>query len=175
VPDKDWILRTADASDVNALALVGAATFLESFAGILESSAIILHCQNEHNVTAYQRYFTSGAAAWLAEAKIGGAPVGFGLLSKPDLPSAQEGDLELKRIYTLSRYHGSGMGSAIMDAAVVFAIEKGAKRLLLGVYRHNARALAFYAKQGFVQIGTRIFQVGDRQYDDVVLAKQLCD
>ena len=36
----------------------------------------------------------------------------------------------------------------------------------------NHRAIGFYTKQGFRQIGTRRFDVGGTLYDDVVLA---CD
>src|SRR3546814_4633931 len=64
----------------------------------------------------------------------------------------------LKRIYSLSRFHGSGLGAALMREAVAAA--EGHRRLLLGVYARNERALAFYRKQGFVDIGTRRFNVG---------------
>lgn len=37
----------------------------------------------------------------------------------------------------------------------------------------NHRALAFYSKNGFVRIAVRDFRVGDRDYDDTVLAKSL--
>ena len=72
-----------------------------------------------------------------------------------------------------SRCHGLGLGAALMRLAVNHAAQQGAGRLLLGVYVGNARARAFYAKQGFVQIGTRRFRVGDQQYDDVVLARPI--
>ena len=105
------------------------------------------------------------------EAAEGGAPLGYALIGQPDLDAAQDGDVELKRIYSLSRFHGSGMGAALMNAAV--QASAGYQRLLLGVYHGNARALKFYAKQGFTQIGTRQFQVGPRLYDDYILARPL--
>jgi ribosomal protein S18 acetylase RimI-like enzyme len=45
-----------------------------------------------------------------------------------------------------------------------------ARRLLLGVYAGNERAIAFYRKQGFAPIAKRLFKVGDRDYDDIVFA-----
>jgi ribosomal protein S18 acetylase RimI-like enzyme len=60
-----------------------------------------------------------------------------------------------------------------MSAAVEAARAAGAPRLLLGVYGGNARALAFYARQGFTEAGTRRFQVGANLYDDLVLARPL--
>lgn len=170
-----WTLRRAVAHDVDRLALVGAATFLETFAGILDGDAIVAHCQKEHSPAAYRRYLDDGGQAWLVEAAIGGAPVGFALVGNPNLPGASSDgtDLELKRIYTLSRFHGGGVGGALMQEAVSHAERAGFRRLLLGVYIGNARARAFYARMGFSQIGERTFRVGDRDYDDVVLARPL--
>jgi diamine N-acetyltransferase len=78
---------------------------------------------------------------------------------------------ELKRIYLLSRFQGSTIASALMQAVVAHA--QGARRLLLGVKDDNHRALSFYAKHGFETIGTRRFDVGGRTYDDFVLARPL--
>jgi len=164
-----WTIREAGADDAAALALIGAATFLETFAGILDGAAIIGHCAAQHGETAYRSALASGARAWLAEARPGGAPVGFALVGAPGLAAAQDGDLELKRIYALSRFHGTGLGAALMARAVEAAA--GYRRLLLGVYARNHRALAFYRKQGFADIGTRQFDVGGKLYDDLVLAR----
>ena len=80
-------------------------------------------------------------------------------------------DIELKKIYLLSRFHGSGIARRLFDAALAGAA--GRKRLLLGVKNDNHRAIAFYTKQGFRQIATRRFDVGGTLYDDVVLARAI--
>ena len=169
----DWRIRAADRQDAAGLGLIGAATFLETFAGILDGDAIIAHCLREHAPSAYEEYLGGGAAAWLAETNAGAAPVGYALVAAAKLPGAQRGDLELKRIYTLSRFHGSGLGRGLMEAAIDHAQALGAPRLLLGVYAGNARALAFYARNGFVRIAERMFQVGEKHYEDHVLARLL--
>jgi len=171
-----WRVRPAACDDATALALIGAATFLETFADILDGAAVLAHCQNANAPAAYAGYLESGAAAWLGETDKG-APIGLALLIAPELPEAlvQPGDLELKRIYLLSRFHGTGLGAALMAAAVTEARTRGASRLLLGVYAHNKRAIAFYRKQGFVPIGMRQYAVGAELYDDVVLARPLTD
>ncbi|KTE14083.1 GNAT family N-acetyltransferase [Sphingopyxis sp. H115] len=166
-----WRVRPATRDDAAALALIGAATFLETFAGILDGDAIVGHCERAHSRAAYEAYIDAGAQAWLAEIEPGQAPVGFALSAAPDLPGARAGDWELKRIYSLSRFHGSGLGAALMRAAVNAAAAHD--RLLLGVYARNARAIAFYRKQGFDQIAERRFDVGGKLYDDVVLARPL--
>jgi len=167
----DWRIRPADTVDAERLALVGAATFLESFAGVVDGGGIVAHCAQQHSAGKYRNYLNMGARAWLAEVGPGAAPVGYALACKPELEQAQDGDLELKRIYLFSRFQGSGIASALMQA--VLAAADGHERLLLGVKDDNHRALAFYRKHGFEVIGTRRFDVGGKTYDDHVLARDL--
>ena len=119
-----------------------------------------------------------------------GAPVGYAMLTAPELPSfdVQPGDIELKRIYLLSRFRslrtpvidtagrtleGLRAGQALMDAAVLDAKTMGRTRLLLGTHAGNQRAIAFYERNGFVQAGTRTFQVGTQVCSDFIFAKPL--
>lgn len=165
------VIRPASAADAGRLALIGAATFLETFAGVLEGGGVVAHCARAHAESAYAAYLANGARAWLAE--LDGAPVGYALVGAADLPGAVAGDLELKRIYLLSRFHGGGVGRALLDAAVTAARDAGAMRLLLGVFAGNDEAQAFYGGAGFVPVGRRRFDVGGRAYDDVVMALAL--
>jgi len=168
-------IRSCTAADARALALVGQATFLETYATVLPAADILAHCEHEHGAARY--------AAWLAEPGAyrfwGAAPgpgplVGYVMLSRPDLPvPTSPGDLEVKRIYLLSRFQGGGVGARLMATALGAAKTAGARRVLLGVYGENASALAFYARQGFTRAGVRKFQVGANTYDDLVLAREL--
>jgi ribosomal protein S18 acetylase RimI-like enzyme len=168
------LVRRCTQADVAALSLVGAATFLESFAGILDGANILEHCAYKHSEKSYRAALASTqAAAWLAEAR--GAPVGYAMVTPPtELPVPLEpGDLELKRIYLLSRFHGTGTGVHLMEQASEFARASGAGRLLLGVYAENKRALSFYRRQSFTEVGTRTFHIGSGTYHDLILALQL--
>ncbi|MFL6709340.1 MAG: GNAT family N-acetyltransferase [Massilia sp.] len=168
-------IRRATQDDQDALALVGQSTFLETFAGILDGSAIVEHCRRAHCAAYYRDVLGDPAAAiWMAESPDGKAPVGYAVLTRPDLPGADAGrDLELKRIYLLSRFHGGGAGKRLLQHAVAFATAAGAARLMLGVYAGNEAAIAFYLRQGFVHFSHRQFNVGGRLYDDHVLSLTL--
>ncbi|QQP99983.1 GNAT family N-acetyltransferase [Lysobacter enzymogenes] len=169
-------IRRAHAGDADALALAGAATFLDTFAGILDGADIVAHCRKQHAAELYAQALADPATAlWLAESALGAAPVGFAMLTAPNLPLAdlRADDLELKRIYLLSRFHGGGTGRRLMQHAIDEARARGAGRLLLGVYAGNERALAFYARCGYAQIGEREFQVGGNTYHDAILALEL--
>jgi ribosomal protein S18 acetylase RimI-like enzyme len=169
-------VRACTPADAPTLALIGAATLLESFPGLVPGQALLAHCANHHVPAAYIGHFEQPETrAWLAEVPPGAAPVGYALLTVPEFPDAvaNEHDLELRRIYLFSRFHGGGAGAELMTRAIAAAREQRARRLLLGVHPENHRALAFYRRNGFVQVGVRTFTVGDAQFQDPVLALTL--
>lgn len=168
-------VRPLGRDDAAALALVGQATFLETYATVLPTADIQAHCRNEHGEARYAGWLGKPAYDfWGAEIAGLGGLVGYVMLCPPDLPVATgEGDLEIKRIYLLSKFQGGGVGARLMSVATEAARAAGARRLWLGVYGENASAIAFYARQGFTQAGVRKFQVGANTYDDLVLARDL--
>ena len=176
MPTDPTSLRLCTLADAEALALVGAATFLEAFAGTLDGAAIRAHCARNHSTEAYTTLLQKPRTqAWLAELAPGSAPIGYTLLTPPDLPlpDISPADLELKRIYLFSRFYGNGLGQRLMDQSILAARAMNAARLLLGVYQHNDRALRFYYRNGFTQVGTRVFQIGDTLNNDFILARPL--
>ena len=168
-------LRRCVAGDEAALALIGQATFLETFAGILGGADILAHCASAHGVELYRSWLTNpDYALWLAETDPGSAPVGYMVIAPPQLPLPDTaGDLELKRIYLLGKFQGGGLGKRFVAEAVAHAQAMRARRLLLGVYSHNASAIAFYERAGFSKLGIRKFNVGGKDYDDNIMGRAI--
>jgi len=168
-------IRRAAPADAGALALVGAATFLESYSGVIDGGALMRHCAEKQTETVYAAALADPAhALWIAEAGPGAAPVGYLHLAAPDLPvDSGPGDLEIKRIYVLDKFQRTGLGQRLLDAAMAHARATKAARLLLGVYKGNAKALSFYERAGFLRCGERAFDVGGTVYQDWVLGKPL--
>jgi ribosomal protein S18 acetylase RimI-like enzyme len=189
-------LRRATSADAPALALTGAATFFEAFTWMLPGADILAHTLKNHTADAYAHYLAdpnTRVTLAVTGSPVGfehepGSPVGYVLLCTPELPSFDvlPTDLELKRIYLFSRFRTSPVldaqgatipnlrpAQALMDAAVADARFLGATRLLLGTHAGNLRAIAFYHRNGFVEAGTRTFQVGNQQCCDLIFAKPL--
>lgn len=164
--------RTAEPDDSEALAHLGAATFLSTFAFDHPGKPLIAHLNGEHNAA----YYGAKLADPDVEIVIGetplGAPVGYVMLVPPEHPDVQqEGDIELKRIYLLGPWQGSGNGRALLQQAFDIAQRRRAKRILLAVYESNARAVSFYERAGFTHIGETIFMVGDVEFRDMIYAR----
>ncbi len=166
-------LRRAGPADAAKLSLVGGAAFLESFADDHPGDDLVRHVADGHAAHAYARWLADRDwALWIVEEALG-SPIGYAMLGPASLPGAAPGDLELKRIYILHRWHGGGRGKALYQAVEDEARARGAQRLILAVYTANISAQGFYAKQGFEQIGTTRFMVGETLFDDLVLGKAL--
>ena len=189
-------LRRATPADAPALALTGAATFLEAFTWMLPGADINAHALKNHTADAYTHYLAdpntritvavTGPAVGFPNEP--GSIVGYVLLCTPELPTIDvlPTDIHHKRIYLFSRFRSSPVldaagapipnlrpAQALMDAAVADARALGAARLLLGTHATNLRAIAFYHRNGFTQVGTRVFQVGSQQCCDLIFAKPL--
>jgi ribosomal protein S18 acetylase RimI-like enzyme len=169
-------IRKCASGDETVLSVIGQATFLDAFAGILSGKDIIGHCVRQHSSEKYANWLRDeNSAVWIAEIEPGQAPVGYLVLTKPDLPLADISphDAEIKRIYLLNRFRGGGIGRRLMQEAQFHAHSHGFHRLLLGVYSRNTEAISFYEKLGYKRIGERAFNVGDSTYHDFILALAL--
>ncbi len=171
-----FTVRQAGKGDGPRLAVLGQATFLETYAGALLGDDIVAHCTRHHVASIYEEWLEDDRMSiWLAEAAEGGAPIGYAVCCPATIPVAdpRPGDLELRRIYVLHRFHGAGVGRSLMDAVMDSARRLSAGRVLLGVYARNAPARAFYEKAGFRPVGERKFLVGDTWCEDLVLGFDL--
>ncbi len=189
------LLRRATIEDAPLLALVGAATFLEAFTWMLPGDDIVAHAAQNHTPAAYAGYLAQPDTRITLAVVKGGAPVGYAMLTAPDLPTfaVEPSDIELKRVYLFSRFRSGGTpvlaangshgelkpvpglraGQALIEAAFADALAMGRTRLLLGTHAGNMQAIAFYRRNGFVEAGTRTFQVGSQTCSDLIFAKSL--
>jgi ribosomal protein S18 acetylase RimI-like enzyme len=60
-----------------------------------------------------------------------------------------------------------------MRAAAEHAGVAGARTLWLGVWERNPRAIAFYRKCGFTEVGTQTFVLGTDHQRDLVLERPI--
>lgn len=169
------VIRRAGQDDAAALALIGAATFLETYAHLIGVADMLAHVGSKNGEAAYRAFAADPESAlWIAEMPETAAPVGYALLTPPDLPiEIAPDDIELRRIYVLSKFHGGGLGRRLIEATIAHARAAGKRRLLIGVYSGNDSAIGFYRRMGGEQIGTRRFQVGDALFDDLIFAVSL--
>lgn len=100
-----------------------------------------------------------------------------GYLKLNDAPSQTDindlASLEIERIYVTNEFQGEGLGKYLIEQAITIATEKNKKYIWLGVWEKNEKAICFYKKNGFCEIGTHIFVMGEDVQTDYIMRKDL--
>ena len=163
----------ATTADAARLATLAAATFSDTFAAdntADDMAAYLAQTFGERR----QRDELEAPGNLVLFAERDGQTVGYAMLRDGAAPSCVDGDapLEIARLYAIRGAIGSGIGSALMSACLETAAERGRDVLWLGVWERNARAIAFYERWGFRDVGSQSFQLGtDRQTDRVMMRR----
>lgn len=90
-----------------------------------------------------------------------------------DPDKTPEERLEVERLYVSEDWIGTGLGAAMMRRALEEARQQGCRAVVLGVWEKNTRALEFYRRFGFRQIGQHLFTIGTDEQTDFILRKGL--
>jgi GNAT superfamily N-acetyltransferase len=164
--------RDATPADLDAIDRIFRASFVATFG----------HLYSAPDLEAFLDKFTP--EAWAEEmagvdyafrlAEDEGRAVGFlklGPLTVPVEPAQRA--LELRQLYVLEPWHGSGVGAALMEWALGEAARREVRELYLTVYTDNHRALRFYQRYGFEAIGRYDFMVGSQADEDIIMKRLL--
>jgi ribosomal protein S18 acetylase RimI-like enzyme len=165
-------IRQATAVDNTLLAELGAETFYDSFAAD----------NTLENVSAYlaASFSPEKQAAELADAnstffiaEIEDEVCGYARLKFGEAPPQIMGQqpMEIARFYARKWWVGRGVGAQLMRSCLDKARNADCDVVWLGVWEKNPRAIAFYRKWGFVEVGAQTFQVGDDLQHDFIMAR----
>ena len=168
----DVILRRAQPTDARPLSIVAEATFRQTFGAHNSREDMDSFC-----ASAYEEAIQAGEignpgmVTLLAQA--GDALVGFAQLRWGTTPAcvAAIDAGEIQRLYVVRDFHGKGIAQMLMDACLRSVVSRGSDVVWLGVWERNPKAIAFYRKCGFVEVGEHVFRVGSDPQRDIVMAR----
>jgi len=165
-------LRIAVASDARALAVLAERTFRATFEAMNTPEDMNLHCEAHYSeMLQSEEILDPGLQTLVCEES--GQLVGFAqvrLGPGPECLRAQQ-PVELQRLYVSQDWHGRGVAQDLIAAAVGLAAAKGADQVWLGVWERNLRAIAFYEKCGFAEVGDHTFLLGTDPQRDIVMTR----
>ena len=111
---------------------------------------------------------------WIAE-DAGKAAVGYVMLRRgtrsDGVTSARPA--EVQRVYVDPAWQGQRVGHSLIEACVDQATAWHCDALWLGVWIENARAIAFYKRLGFREVGSQTFCIGTDVQHDLVMSRTL--
>lgn len=161
-------IRRAKPHEVQALAEISAATFVETFGANYPPQDLAEFLAEAYDLVTTARLLADPAmAAWLVEAD--GAVVGYAVAGPCALPHLEVTPAcgELKRIYLLNAWRNGGLGTRLFHTAMTWLTARGPRDVWLGVWSQNQGAQRFYARFGFEKVGEYGFRVGsviDREF-----------
>ncbi|WP_162668217.1 GNAT family N-acetyltransferase [Gemmata massiliana] len=163
-------IRIADAGDAGALAELGRRTFHDTFAVYNRPEDMDAYMNEAFNAERISAEILEPGAVYL----VAGEPpkvIGFARVVSVAPPACITGPapVRLAKLYVSTDAIGSGVGAALMRASIEWASNAGHKTLWLGVWEHNHRAKAFYARWGFVPVGVETFRLGSDDQSDVLM------
>ena len=171
-PDRELTIRRARTADALCIALLGTQVFLDAYAtdGIRPSLAReALETLSPEVIEA----LLADASSTILVAETNRHLVAFAHVSAQVehelVPFASPA--ELKRLYVQERFTGRGLGKSLLHRAEEVACADGAAGMWLAAWSGNARALRFYASQGYAELGVTPFTVQGEHYENKVFAK----
>lgn len=170
----DCLLRRAGAADVAAYADFSRRSFIDTYGSSHAADALARHVA-ARMADAVLRNELSDPMRTVLAVTVDGAWVACALLRAGSESPGVRGALpvEIERFYVDRRWHGRGLASPLMAAALEAAREAGGDVAWLAVWSQNSRALRFYEKEGFRAVGRAVYLFDGEPEDDPVLVLPL--
>jgi GNAT superfamily N-acetyltransferase len=167
-------IRRATPADASLISTLGAETFVASFGAQNMEENIAMHIAKSYGPGVQERELADPDYTYLI-AEMDGRPAGYACVKDGDAPACVTGPrpVEVLRFYVLQDYHGLGVAQALMEACAADARQRGGQTLWLGVWDQNPRAIRFYTKWGYEDVGGQTFLLGTDPQQDRVLARPL--
>jgi len=167
-------IRRANSGDAAALAEIAARTFSDTFAALNTAEDMAAHLRNAYSTELQRAEIESGQMHTLLGERAGRL-CAYAQLRAGATPGCvpPSRTIELWRFYLDKSEIGSGAAHQLMAAVLDEAEKSAAQTIWLGVWQHNLRAIAFYRKHGFRDIGNHVFRLGSDEQTDLIFFRAL--
>ncbi len=163
-------IRQATLLDLTSLQTIGRQTFVETFATDNSEENMATYLEEGFSEKKLSAELLNGNSQFyfaLLEDEV----LGYLKVNRGDAQTEKQDTqaLEIERIYVLQAYHGSEVGQKLYEKALEIAHNHKAPYIWLGVWEENPRAIRFYQKNGFLEFGEHLFQLGGDAQRDVLM------
>jgi ribosomal protein S18 acetylase RimI-like enzyme len=168
------IIRPAGVADAPWLAALAERTFRETYSAHNTPQDMERYVADHFSAPRQAAELADPRLVTLV-AELSGRPAGYTQLGFGPAVESVTGPVpvEIIRFYVDRPWHGQGLAQELMQAAAAHARAAGGRTLWLGVWERNPRAIAFYRKCGFAEVGTHTFVLGADHQRDLVLARPI--
>lgn len=173
--ERNVSLRRAEASDARLLSQLGARLFERAFGAATPPQDMASYLAGAFSVEIQAAELAdTDRVTWIAE-DAGKAAVGYAMLRRGTRSDGvtSERPAEVQRVYVDPAWQGQRVGESLIDACVAQAKAWHRDVLWLGVWKENTRAIAFYRRLGFQEVGSQTFRIGNDIQNDLVMSRTL--
>lgn len=166
------VIRAAKLSDAKNLSKLAELTFRDTFSDQNTPENMDSHCQSSYGEEIQaQEISDPGYVTIVAEAN--GQLMAYAQLKWGKAPNcvAAKSPGEIQRLYVDKAFHGKGLAHELMSECLNIFKERNTDIAWLGVWESNPRAIAFYKKFNFQEVGEHIFSLGSDPQRDIILVR----
>jgi len=158
---KHIFIRRASAEDARILSDMGELTFTRSYASIIAAKELASYTRRAFAVEQLESELAMPEVTYFL-ALAGTIPCGYSKLGPTEPPPTVEGanPVELARLYVLPERTGTGIGTELLNVSLDAAVEQDYHSCWLRVWEGNDKAIEFYRRWGFRQVGSELYHVG---------------
>jgi diamine N-acetyltransferase len=171
-----FTIRRARRQDARQLSLLAEETFRDTFGAVNTSQNMDSYCRASYS-EAIQAGEIANPNMLTLLCEFEGRLVGFAQLRWEGAPGCvtAEAPGEIQRLYVVSDCHGKGVARQLMNSCIEELRKRQSDVIWLGVWERNPRAIKFYEKFGFVEVGDHVFALGPDPQRDIVMARTVAD
>ncbi len=142
-------------ADIDAVCALAAEIWRAYYPAIISTAQIEYMLAQRYNPVVVREELARGDL-WWDKLLVNGRMVGFASY----FLLRDTGAMKLDKLYVHPAYQRHGYGRMLVDRAVTMARACGCDALVLAVNKHNAGAIAAYAKHGFVVVDSVVKDIG---------------
>lgn len=158
-------IRTASKIDIPIIQEIAYTTWPSTYGHILSKEQLNYMLDMMYSSSSLENQMNQNITFFLAE--LNGEIVGFASTGREPM----EGMFKLHKLYIFPNIQTKGIGSALLEAVILFAKKNSGEQLVLQVNRNNS-AVDFYKKKDFIILYEADFDIGNGyQMNDYVMGK----
>jgi GNAT superfamily N-acetyltransferase len=172
--DIEPTFRPATGDDALCISVLAAQVFVDTYATLGIREAIARHVTEELSVSAMAAAIANSDHRFIV-AEVTNHLVGFvqlKLRAKHNGVSSYNA-VEVVRLYVLERLASSGVGTGLLTRAEALAAAQGAQHAWLTAWVGNTRALAFYLRRGYTELGPTAYVFQGERIENRLFVKAL--
>lgn len=168
-------IKLATKADIDVLALLGRLTWAESHGHYIEDKSDVSKYLDENFSVSKMKQEIKDPKKLFYIIYVNDLPVGYGKLIANAIQEsvASHNSCQLQRIFILNEFIPLKIGQQLLSFLVEQAKALQLDTMWLTVYIKNKRAIRFYEKNEFKNVGNINFVVSGQGYDNIVFSKNI--